>query len=266
MYLRSIVMFCALVFGLEALAADFQVNSSKTGYTLEISGTIKRGDLETLSGIFKGEGSFPVSTRISSQGGDLGEAMLLGALYRKAHLSAIAADNCDSACFLWLLGAVSRTITTEVTPNLQFPQMTSEIREYLISMDISTAIAQDLADMDNTQAVAFNRDRFEYEIGERPESYDGWLLQHCGEATKQERMDHRRIQSTAFLKVLRKMQADNPDRKDIAPVIAKYQKMEMEVNQFPADYQASLLNKWLVIRQCQRDLVKSDQRRVIAGL
>ena len=81
-----------------------------------------------------------------------------------------------------------------------------------------------------------------------------------------ERIDHRRIQSAAFLKVLRQMQEENPQRKDLAPVIAKYEAIETEVSHFSTDYRAALLSKWLDIQQCQRALVKTDQQRLIAGL
>ncbi len=266
MLLRSVVLFCALLPGVAALAADIQINDRDSGYTLEISGSIKPGDFETLTGIFKGEGAFPASTRISSVGGNLGEAMRLGKLYRDAHLSAIAVDNCDSACFLWLLGAVSRTIATSVSPDLRLPDMTAEIMEYLANMDVPPDVALDLVASDSAQAVPFNGDRFENEIGERPGSYSDWLVQNCGEASEQEHIDHRRIQSAAFLKVLRQMQAENPERKDLAPVIAKYEAIEIQVNHISADYRASLLNKWLDIQQCQRALVKTDQQRLITGL
>jgi hypothetical protein len=192
--------------------------------------------------------------------------MRLGELYRDAHLSAIAVDNCDSACFLWLLGAVSRTIATKVSPELRLPELSAEIMAYLANMDVPPEVALNLVATESGQAVPFNGDRFESEIGERPGSYSVWLVQNCGEASKQERIDHRRIQSAAFLKVLRQMQEENPQREDLAPVIAKYEAMETEVSHFSTDYRAALLTKWLDIQQCRRDLVKTDQQRLIAGL
>ena len=266
MLFRCVFLFCALACGSGAHAADIQINSNENGYTLEISGSIRRGDLETLSGIFKEEGTFPASTRISSEGGDLGEAMRLGELYRDAHLSAIAVKHCDSACFLWLLGAVSRTIATEVSSGLRLPEMTDEIMNYLVTMDVPADVALDLVTKKGGRAAPFNRDRFESEIGERPGSYSDWLVQHCGEVTEQERIDHRRVQSAGFLKVLRQMQAENPEREDLAPIIGKYEGIAIEAGRFSEDYRQALLDKWLDIRQCQRDLVKTDQERLIAGL
>jgi hypothetical protein len=266
MFSRIMVSFFSLGLGLVALAADIQINSSKTGYTVEISGSIKQGDYETLSGIFKGERAFPTSTRITSAGGDLSEAMRLGELYRQAHLSAIAVDPCDSACFLWLTGAASRTITTDVTATILAPQSTAEVQAYMLSMDVPADHARSLAEAAATSGIAMKREVFEVEIGERPTSFNDWLLQGCGAPTEQERIDHRKIQSASFLKVLKKMQAADPGRKDINQVIAKYERMESEVSHFPDDYKASLLNKWLEIQQCQRDLVLADRRRLMATL
>ncbi len=192
--------------------------------------------------------------------------MRMGELYREAHLSAIAVEQCDSACFLWLLGAASRTVATEVSAGLEVADRKDEYRKYLVRMDVPQNMLPTMLEGAGTENQRYDSDRFSREIGERPQSYGKWLIQQCGALSEQERLDHRRIQSAGFVGVLHQMQAENPDRKDLAPIIEKYEGFALEANRFTDEYQQSLLQNWLDIRQCQREAVRLDQARVISAL
>ena len=247
-------------------AADFSIDRRGKSYSLEISGAIHKGDLNTLTEIIKGKNSFPTITRISGAGGDPLEAMKIGNLYRQAHLSAIAADQCESACFLWLMGAVSRSSTTDFVLKLSAPELRDDARRYLEAMGAPAELAEDITTTVSPANYELSAQQFEEMVGERPLSFREWQREQCGEATEIEKADYRRLQASGFLRVLETMREVDPSRVELTPIIERYRQMNAQAAVFPEEYKILLLDKFEEIRVCRRERLLQWQRDALAQL
>ena len=246
-------------------AADLEVVSGKTGYSITVSGTLREGDMHTLTEIFRGRGEFPSITRIQIEGGDEAEAMRLGALYRSAHLSIIASEVCGNTCFLWLVGGASRIVSNPL--RLGFGEDDPEaIRAYLADMDIGPEALEKLAGAFSGETVSVSVEQFAELVGERPGSFDDWVVDQCGSMTIREQEYLQSIHAAGFIDVLRDMQSQDPAREDLAPIIAKYEALASASSGLKDDYKQTLTLNWLAIQACRSELVKSDQQRIMASL
>jgi hypothetical protein len=262
--MRSLTLCLLLLISTVTRAADFDVVSAREeGYTLVVSGVIAAGDRDRLVKIFADSEALPSITRIKTRGGDIDEAMRLGELYRRAKLSLIASEACDAPCFLWLLGGVSRLVVGELV--LEFPRAESAIlRDYFDRMDISGTAVEALL---NSGGVArLSAAEFEAIVGERPASFESWLAEACGEQGPEERRDLQRIQAASFLTVLRRMQSEDPSRKDLDDIIAKYEKLAMDAGKFTIQYRQALMEEWFQIRRCQKLALSAAQREALEAL
>jgi hypothetical protein len=264
--LKPLLLLALILPCTQLQAADFSVDRQGKSYSLEVSGTIHKGDLDTLTEIIKGKNSFPTITRLSGAGGDPVEAMKIGQLYRQAHLSAIAADQCESACFLWLMGAVSRSSTTDFVLNLPAPELRDETRQYLEAMGAPALLADDITSTIAPASYELSAKRFDEWVGERPLSFHEWQLEQCGEATDIEKMDYRRMQAAGFLRVLETMREVDPGRVELTPIIERYREMNAQAAVFPQEYKILLLDKFEEIRVCRRERLLQWQREALAQL
>ena len=232
---------------------------------ITVSGTLREGDMHTLTEIFRGRGEFPSITRIQIEGGDEAEAMRLGALYRSAHLSIIASEVCGNTCFLWLVGGASRIVSNPL--RLGFGEDNPEaIRAYLADMDIGPETLERLAGAFSDETVSVSVEQFAELVGERPGSFDDWVVDQCGSMTSREQEYLQSIHAAGFIDVLRDMQSQDPAREDLAPIIAKYEALASASRGLKDDYKQTLTLNWLAIQSCRSELVKSDQQRIMASL
>lgn len=261
-YLLSLLLILA---GSQLAAADLEVVSGKSGYSITVSGTLREGDMHTLTEIFRGKGEFPGITRVEIEGGDEAEAMRLGALYRSAHLSVIASETCGNTCFLWLVGGASRIVSDPL--RLGFGEEGAEgIRAYLTDMDIGPEALEKLAGTFSNRTVSLSVEEFATLVGERPGSFDDWVVDQCGAMTSREQEYLQSIHAAGFIDVLRDMESQNPAREDLAPIIAKYEALASASRGLKDDYKQTLTLNWLAIQACRSELVRSDQQRVMASL
>jgi len=266
MNLRLACCICAMFIAVAAGAADFRVEDGRGGYSISVEGRIRQGDLDTWIRIVKGKGEFPYSTYLGAVSGDSAELMRFGEMYRAAHLSVTAVRDCNTECFIWLVGGVSRTVTTGISVNFSQIEPIKPLNNYLLAMDVSEPVLQSLMESTAEKPVEITQEEFNRDIGERPDGFAQWLFEKCGEMSQQEQEDHKRVQSSSFLEILNFMQSQDPERSDLTPIITKYQQLSVEADRFSEKYKQELINKWLAIRQCRADQVAVDQARLLPAL
>jgi len=266
MNLRLAGCICAMFFAVSAGAADFRVEDGRGGYSISVEGRVRQGDLDTWTRIVKGKGEFPYSTYLGAVSGDAAELIRFGEMYRAAHLSITAVQDCNTECFIWLVGGVSRTVTTGISVTFAAIEPIEPVKHYLLAMDVSEPVVENLMESTAEQPVEITQEEFNRDIGERPDGFAQWLLENCGEMSQQEQEDHKRVQSSSFLEILRIMQSQDPERTDLTPIIAKYEQLSVEADRFSEKYKQELINKWLAIRQCKADQVAVDQAKLLPAL
>jgi hypothetical protein len=101
----GIVLGFFLAFTIPGDAAEFIATAPINGvYPILIKGEIVRGDAYDFSRLTRNKGRVLVG--LSSPGGEVGEALRIGAEIRTKDFATTVADECDSACALiWLSGA-----------------------------------------------------------------------------------------------------------------------------------------------------------------
>ena len=262
--MRYLTLCLLLLISIASRAADFDVvPASDGGYTLAISGPIRSGDVDQLTEIFAENDALPSITRIKTRGGDIDEAMRLGDIYRATKLSVIASEACDTPCFLWLLGGVSRLVVGDL--QLTFPDAEiARLRDYFDRMDLPNSALESLLNTGRSGRVT--PAAFDAIVGERPASFESWLAEQCGEQEAEEKRDLQRIQAASFLTVLRRMQSEDPAREDLEGIIAKYEKLALEAGKFTTHYKQTLMEEWFQIRRCRKLTLSTAQREALETL
>lgn len=135
---------------------------------IDIVGTIKKGDYERFLAAYernkinwKGSGSNPgdgVLVRLNSDGGDVKEAMAIGAKVRETKMSVFRTGDsrCISACVFVLAGGVQRSVfgrvgihrpylavdnaTTEAQQKRNYDDIERDIKTYLRHVNVPTSL------------------------------------------------------------------------------------------------------------------------------
>ena len=164
----------------------------------------------------------------------------MGTLYRRAKLSVIAGEDCGLACLLWLLGGVSRTVVSDL--EVDMTGMNAEaFGHYSRRMGLAKTLARSLVESDGTHIITVAE--FERLIGEQPESFGRWMVEHCGEQKPEEREDLRLVQALGFVEMLRKLRESDPSRSDLESIILKYENLASGAEQFDEVYRQRLLDQ-----------------------
>ncbi len=242
-------------------AADFVLNSARKGnYSLEINGEIRSGDTDRLALIFGGKKRFPLTTRIDISGGNLQEAMQLGALLRQAHMSVMSDDDCDLHCFVVLVGGVSRAISADLSLSpLDTPD--DNLGDYLEEMGVPSGLVAEITQ--STEPVSISLQRFDQEIGESPAVLEEQMLAICGQLSATELADFRSLQAYRFVESLKLLEERSGRSEELASIIAKYELLAEDAGNLGFEYRQRLLVQWQDISDCRKQVLSDAQGEAI---
>ena len=164
------------------------------------------------------------------------------------------------------MAGVSRNAATRFSLDLDEKDLRKEVRDYLAEMEVSRKLAKELPRNRRGKEDTLSADDFAELVSERPSSHTDWLNEHCGSISEQEREDYRRLQAASFLASLEAMQAQQPQRKDLASLIEKYQAAAGDVSELSSAYRAQLQIQWDNMRACTREALADSQQAVIKTL
>ncbi len=257
MTMRSLFLALLLSWSCNAATADFVLNTVRQeNYSLKVTGEIRPGDVERLVLIFDGKKRFPLTTRIDVNGGDLEEAMQLGALLRQAHLSVMADDNCRIACFVVLVGGVSRAISSELILDPP-PGYTEKLAKYLGGMGVANVLVSDIVSSDAPVTVSLQR--FDQEVGESPAVLKDAIVARCGQFSSAELADFRSLEAYRFVESLKLLEARSGRSEELAPIIAKYEALAEEAGNLGFEYRQRLTVQWEDISECRKQVLHDAQ-------
>lgn len=262
--MRSLIFVVLSLLSSGLAAADFVLNSTRNGnYSLEIDGEIRSGDTGRLALIFSGKKSFPVTTRIETAGGSIDEAIQLGQLFRRGHLSVISTSNCDTPCFLALVGGISRTLSEDLV--LIAPDKAlDEISVYLTTMGVSASLVEEFSNAGATISISVSR--FNKDVGERPAELDAAFVSHCGQQSEKERDDFRALQAYRFLESLQLLLAETGRVDELLPMIEKYKDQARDAESLSIEYRQLLLDQWQQNMDCRKRMLEDAQKVAIQQL
>lgn len=242
-------------------AADFVLNSGRKGsYSLEINGEIRPGDTDRLALIFSGKKRFPLTTRLDITGGDLHESVRLGGLLRQAHLSVMSEENCDLACFVVLVGGVSRTISTDLTLS-PLDDPVDNLEAYLAEMGVPAELTTEI--LGSIGPVSIPLRRFDKEIGESPAVLEEKFVARCGQLSAEETADFRSLQAYRFVESLKSLEARSGRSEELSPIIAKYEVLAEDAADLGPVYSQQLLTLWQGISECRKQVLSDAQDQAI---
>ncbi len=256
--MRVLLFFAIGCWSTFALSADLEVYSATRGsYSLEITGKIRPGDADRLVQIFLGKKRFPSMTRVGTSGGSLPEAMRIGELFRFGHLSVMASESCDLACFTAFVGGISRAISTDLmlaTATEHHDELISYYGEMGLPEDLVTKLVSE------DQPVALSLGSFDELVGESPVVFEEALAEQCGVQTDTEKYDFRSLQASRFVESLKSMQARTGREEELAPLIAKYEAVSRHASKFSDEYRQNLYLQWRGISDCRKRVLKQAQQ------
>jgi len=121
-YILALLFSLTPLSGAPTMAADIRMAPLQkvldVSKTLMISGTFEKGDMQVLIDLMLNlpEDRLPISTLLlgPSNGGNLEEAMSIGALVRTLKWKVIVIDDCYSACSMLALSSVYRVFAGEM--------------------------------------------------------------------------------------------------------------------------------------------------------
>ncbi len=264
MTMRCLFLVLFFSWSTSLTAADFVLNTVRQeNYSLKIAGEIRPGDVERLVLIFDGKQRFPLTTRIDVTGGNLEEAMHLGALLRQAHLSVMADDGCGLACFVVLVGGVSRAISSELILNPPTGQL-DELSTYLETMGVAGGLVSEIVTGDRTVLVPLQR--FDQEVGESPAVLKDAMVARCGQFSSEELADFRSVEAHRFVESLKLLEARSGRSEELAPIIAKYEALAEEAGNLGFEYRQRLMVQWQGISECRKQVLHDAQDAAMSQL
>lgn len=170
--------------------------------SINITGTIEAGDLGKIIAVLKAQEYMP-GFAISSEGGDVVEAMKIGRFFRDSMLNITVNDNADcfSACFLIVAGATGRNVRAPIgihrayfdseyfkslppiEAERQFRRLDISVRQYLYEMYIAEDVIAEMVSTKSTKGSYLSPDEFRRRVGQYSPAIEEWKIANCGEMT-----------------------------------------------------------------------------------
>jgi len=195
-----IPLLLVLIFSSTCSALDF----GRLGGTFTMDGEILEGDtVNLLIELSKWEVP-PTVFHITSPGGDLGEAMLIGEIIRESQIPVWSGDECSSACVFILASGVERSVFGKLGlhrpyfDKSYFANLTStqakdkyeELKEasidYLKKMEVKQSIIERIFETDSTNVELLEKDEANKLFGYQSQFYEEWLTAKCGKFTPEQ--------------------------------------------------------------------------------
>ena len=172
---------------------------------------IEPGDYERMVRDIAECGEIPSSVLLmSSEGGDLGEAMKIGRLFRQGsiRIHLIGLQDCASACFFILVGSPDRQIDGSISlhrpyyersyfsgleldeAERRYAELQDLARAYLFEMDVPNHIIERMFAIPSGEVERLSVDDIDRFIDGRTPAYGEWLAAKCGRVSREERRDY----------------------------------------------------------------------------
>lgn len=207
---RIVCFFVALILSSSPRALDILPLDS--GAVLA-RGPIVAGDYDQIVRYISENRNFPITFILLSEGGNVGEAMRIGHLFRDAKI-VVEVMSCDSACFLLWAGSPVRQGALDM-PQFKlhrpfFDQSTyqgmpldqavalheaaeRDFSAYLLDMGVPSFFIDRILTYRSSDSYEITGNELEQIVGSRVRAIEEILMAKCGELTDNETADLRRI-------------------------------------------------------------------------
>lgn len=160
----------------------------------------------------------PTAFHITSNGGNLEEAMRIGEVIRESHIPVWTGEECDSACVFIYASGVERDAQgkiglhrpyfdklyfsnlTAMDAKKQYHELQLKSAEYLKNMEVSQTIIDRIFQTGSTEVDMLDKDAANKLFGSRSPFYEEWLTAKCGKFTDEQ---HRVLKSWSYLQAAR---------------------------------------------------------------
>lgn len=247
------------------------------GAFVYLNGPIEEGDFDRLMDLVLLHRFHVNGLYINTPGGDVVEAMRIGRFARDYLLPVTVVQECLSACFLVLAGAVTRGTFFDLDQPIglhrpyydrkyfsgltsqqaeeKYRKLDQDVRGYLDMMDIPRDLADDIFRTSSDQLLYINSKTLIQRIGEHSPSYYEWTTAKCGTMTKEEKRD---VRAAKFLALY----TDNRD--DLDEEYSRfYYEMARPALTLSKGYRDYLINKEIEIKKCLGPILGQERDAVL---
>jgi len=195
----------------------------------KMKGEIVAGDFVKFKNALALEDTPPNSFMITSLGGNLKEAMLIGNFIRKSQIPIWASVECSSACFFIYVAGVERKSLTEIglhrpyfdkkhylnltasDAQKQYIVLESVARDYLKEMGVKQKMIDRLFSTSSTDIDYLSALEIKISLGQFSPFYEEWLISKCEALTEQEVKIKSSISSLDWFEDISKYRNENPN-------------------------------------------------------
>lgn len=236
-------------------------------YTLNLSGTIEKGDFDKIVRIFRQERNFPRVATIESPGGNILEAIKIAKLFRKGRVMVWAVSGtCNSSCFLIVAGSALREVEVDIglhrpryddsyfaglaaeDAEKEYKKLNRLVRQFLKESYVPEDIVDMMISTSSDKAIYLTPEEFERRIGKISPDYEEWLLAKCGSMSQQEQED---VELAGILFRIERMEHGEGGASVLGRVSDEEQDRAESAANFSDEYRDYLLKLSQGIRECQ---------------
>ena len=178
---------------------------SKLGGTFNMSGEIKKGDYHYFLKEFVSWDVAPTIFNISSNGGDLDEAMKIGQFISASNIPVWTSGECNSACVFIYASGVERRVNgkiglhrpyfnkeyfstlTSVEAEIKYKELKHKAVLFLKSAAVSQLIINRMFNTNSKNIDYLSGEDANKQFGFISPFYEEWLIAKCGELTSEEK-------------------------------------------------------------------------------
>lgn len=272
---NALVMFLPLiVFGAEISFVNINPKNNSGNY--RITGTIQQGDFDKFINIAKSKNNRPGSIWISSSGGNVNESIKFGNFANEMLMSCIASEQCNSSCFLIVVGCAERIAAVDIgihrpffnnqsfgnlpytQAQKQYNKLLSTVNAYLEKMAVPKDIIDIMTSVPSDSVNIITSHDFKTKLGERHPAYYEWLKAKCGAMTDKEKNDLETVNAAELYPVvidwLQSHEADDESMKTL-----EYSKVKWgEAQNMSEGYREYLVNEKNKLQTCEQLAVRQE--------
>lgn len=266
--IRIILLFFAASLSMHCMPLEINRDNS----TVNLRGSFESGDYEKFLLEYTSEEEPVYRVVLNSHGGNLEEAMTIGAVIREARVSTFVSDKCYSACVFVFVAGVQRSVgnkgilglhrpyyekkyfssLTEIEAKRQYKNLIKESNLYLQKMGasqkaidrINATSSGNIYMLDATEALEY--------FGDSEPFFDEWLSAKCGKLP-QEIYE----KTFCFLKFrvlkIRRLRGDITERDYISKITPKM--LEMAKKEAKGEH-VPILKKYYEVTKCRANAAK----------
>jgi hypothetical protein len=177
---------------------------SQLGGTFDMSGEIKKGDFHSFVKEFASWDTAPTVFHITSGGGNLDEAMKIGAFIAASNIPVWVWNECNSACVFIYASGVERDVRgkiglhrpyfneeyfsslTSLEAEQKYKELKMKASLYLDKIGVSQELITRMFNTSSKNIDYLSAENANKQFGTRAHFYEEWLIAKCGEPTLNE--------------------------------------------------------------------------------